>query len=653
MKTNLLKILVLILLASVMLFAVSCNKNGKSKGAQGPQGEQGEQGEDGLSAYQIWLANGNSGTEQDFLNWLKGLNDHNYGEWQAFGDTVDCSQRMFFRVCEDCNKMEWKHGSEEDHKWAVVTTDPTCQAQGYDTKTCEFCQKVVTENYTAIVEHDWQTEYAYDNTYHWFDCKTCDSVDKKQEHNVGDTGECQTCLALVGATEGVIYDTSLDGTYVEVIDYEGSATTVHIAETYNNLPVKAIYEYAFYQNETITSVIIPDSVLSIGDYAFYSCDSLTSVVIGDSVTTIGNSAFCLCTSLTSIVIPDSVTTIGEDAFNNCNRLTSVVIGDSVTTIGNYAFQYCHSLTSVVIGDSVTTIGSYAFANCSSLQVNEYVNCKYLGSANNPYYALIEISSKNYLAYTLHNDTVVIAGGAFSGCSRITTVTIPNNVKGIGASAFYNCTSLTSVVIGDSVTIIGSSAFSSCASLTSVVIPDSVTIIGNNAFESCASLTSVEIPDSVTTIGDYVFESCSSLTSVYITDLKAWCEIKFGDYHSNPLYHAEYLYLNGELLTELTIPDSVTTIGSYAFYNLDSLTSVVIPDSVTTIGRGAFASCSSLTSVEIGDGVTTIGDYAFAWCSSLTSIKYKGTEAEWLAISKGSYWKDGTGNYTITYNYQGE
>ena len=145
----------------------------------------------------------------------------------------------------------------------------------------------------------------------------------------------------------------------------------------------------------------------------------------------------------------------------------------------------------------------------------------------------------------------------------------------------------------------------------------VTQIGAEAFMN-KEITSIIIPDSVTSIGSYAFSSCHSLTSVYITNIAKWCAIDFGSYEANPLYYANNLYLNGELVTELVIPDSVTSIGDRAFYYCDSLTSVVIPDSVTSIGYAAFYYCTSLTSVEIGDSVTSIGNSAFSGCSNITS-----------------------------------
>ena len=238
----------------------------------------------------------------------------------------------------------------------------------------------------------------------------------------------------------------------------------------------------------------------------------------------------------------------------------------VTTIGNSAFYNCDSLTSVTIPDSVTTIGNRAFYECSNL----------------------------------------------------TSVTIPDSVTSIGFGAFRDCSSLTSVTIPDSVTEIGGIVFKSCRSLTSVIIPDTVTTIGNCAFYECIILTSVTIPDRVTTIGDMAFYSCESLTSVYISDISAWCNISFDAQSSNPLSNGCNLYLNNELVTDLTIPDSVTTIHC-AFSGCESLTNITIPDSVTTIGDWAFSNCTNLTSVTIPDSVTTIGWAAFSDCSSLTSV----------------------------------
>ena len=218
-----------------------------------------------------------------------------------------------------------------------------------------------------------------------------------------------------------------------------------------------------------------------------------------------------------------------------------------------------------------------------------------------------------LTYTLNTNTGVltISGtGAMADWSDSNGNVVP----------WYSYrSSIRTVQISKAATSIGAYAFYGCSSLTSITIPNRVTSIGASAFRGCSSLTSISIPSGVTSIGDFAFFKCSGLNAVYITDIAAWCGIAFGDFSASPFYYAQNLYLNGEQVTDLVIPDSVTSIGAYAFYNCSRLTSISIPSGVTSIGYSAFFKCSSLTSISIPSGVTSIGGSAFRDCSSLTSI----------------------------------
>ena len=360
------------------------------------------------------------------------------------------------------------------------------------------------------------------------------------------------------------------------------------------------------------------SAISIGDSAFSGCNSLTSVTIGDSVTTIGNYAFYHCSSLTSVTIGNSVTSIGDGAFYGCSSLTEIVVPDSVTSIGDYAFKDCSSLTSVVIGDSVTSIGNYAFGYCTSLTSVE-----------------IPDSVTSIGNYTFYN------------CTSLTSVEIPDSVTSIGNYTFYNCTSLTSAVIGDSVTSIGDYAFYGCSRLKSMVIPDSVTSIGGHAFYGCSSLTSVVIGNSVTSIGFDAFSGCNSLMDITLPFVGATKDgasntqlgYLFGDSDSH------YNKSVPSSLKKVTIT-SATSIGNYTFYNCSSLTSVMIGNSVTSIGSSVFYGCSSLTSMVIPDSVTSIGNYTFYNCSSLTSITFEDASA-WYRTTSSINWSNKTGGTSTT------
>ena len=190
-------------------------------------------------------------------------------------------------------------------------------------------------------------------------------------------------------------------------------------------------------------------------------------------------------------------------------------------------------------------------------------------------------------------------------------------------------------------------------------------IGNSAFYDCSKLMSIDIPDSVRTVGENAFYGCSGLTNINISSISAWCVISFGSPEGNPLYYAKNLYIDGNLVTDLVVPDGVTSIGQYAFYNCKSLTSVRIPDTVAAIGRDAFFGCGAIfdtttnpgfilldgwivgvnqtlvgglslrqnfrrisdrafshgmiTEVTIGDEVTRVGQAWFADCTTLTNV----------------------------------
>ncbi|MBO5378882.1 MAG: leucine-rich repeat domain-containing protein [Clostridia bacterium] len=288
----------------------------------------------------------------------------------------------------------------------------------------------------------------------------------------------------------------------------------------------------------------------------------------------------LSDNISSLIIKSGVTNIGEGAFNKCKYLTSVTIPASIEAIGQNSFNGCSSLKEVHITD-----------------IDAWCRIDFKHSSCNP----VQYSKSLYL-----------------NGSPVTEVTIPSDVEKIERT-FEGCTSLTSVNIPNSVTSIGDYAFYNCSSLTSVEVPDSVTSIGSNAFAGCSNLASIEIPRSVTSIGNSAFSYCSNLKEIHIVDILAWCRIYFDGAQSNPAYYGGTVLSNSSPITEVSIPNDVTTL-KFTFYNFANLTDVVIPNSITNIENCAFYGCKSLTNVFIPDGIESIGYSAFYGCSSLSNIE---------------------------------
>ena len=346
--------------------------------------------------------------------------------------------------------------------------------------------------------------------------------------------------------------------------------------------VTSIGTNAFSFCRGLTKVSIPNSVKTIEFRAFEGCTGLKTVTIGNSVTTIGESAFYSCTSLTEVSIPNSVTSIGSSVFEDCSGLKTVTIGNSVTTIGESAFYSCTSLTEVSIPNSVTSIGSSVFEDCSGLKT-----------------------------VTIGNSVTTIGDGTFNGCTSLKTVIWnARNVQDtflsetwIPKPPFPDSDRLTEFVFGEEVEYIPAYLCYQLASLKKLVIGNSVTSIGNHAFFCCSGLTEVTIPNSVTSIGDYAFADCTGLT-------------------------------------EITIPNAVTTIEGYAFTRCTGLKTVTIGNSVTTIEDGAFNGCTQMESVTIGEKVESIGESAFAKCNSLTAVTSK-------AVTPPQIWATTFDDYAMT------
>ena len=256
------------------------------------------------------------------------------------------------------------------------------------------------------------------------------------------------------------------------------------------------------------AVTIPDTI-----------DSLPITVIGDA-------AFYGCYLLTGVTIPNSVTNIENRAFDSCGRLSNVIIPNSVTRIGAMAFDFCGGLTNLVIPSSVTSIGYDAFTRSGLLSIVVDTNNPVFSSLDGDLFnknqtVLVRHPNRNAGNYTIPSSVTNIGYGAFSHCTRLTSITIPNSVTRIEGSAFYMCNGLTNIVIPSSITEIGSMMFGYCQNLNSITIPGSVTSISDHAFWLCTNLTEVYLLGNAPSVGSDIFYGADNATIYYLPGTTGW------------------------------------------------------------------------------------------------------------------------------------
>ena len=204
-----------------------------------------------------------------------------------------------------------------------------------------------------------------------------------------------------------------------------------------------------------------------------------------------------------------------------------------------------------------------------------------------------------------------------------TVTYNGNtltVTAVGMDAFRNCDDLTSVTLPATITTIGQHAFRSAFSLQEVNLPDGLQVIENQAFANCVSLSAIDLPKSLRQIGNNVFFNCKGLTRLEIDDLQSWIDLDLKDYYSSPLVYAHRLYVNGQEITHLVIPDGTPSIPNYRFAGFKAMTALTLPSGLVSIGASAFSGCSALNTVEFPSSLQVMKQDAFKGCSGLTQLQ---------------------------------
>ena len=382
------------------------------------------------------------------------------------------------------------------------------------------------------------------------------------------------------AQTDLVFEAVADG--VRVSKYVGSATKVRIPERIGDAPVVEIGDGAFANNETLTVLVLPESLLRVGQGVLSGCSSLSALhtpLMGESVAKsqylgylfgsarfednprdvpaslsvlrIGGSpktlsAYALydCNDLTFLALPTSLQTVEKFAISRCSALTAIVGLENVQTFGEHAVSYCESLKSLSFGGQTTEIGFSALEGCDALRT---LTLPFLGG---------KTDENTYLGYIFGAAYPDFSKGYYpSGLSRVEIL----GGKVLGTNAFYECTGL-----------------------KEIVLPNTLETVGVRAFYGCTSLWSVTLPNSVKTVRESAFARCDALL-------------------------------------EITFGEGLSSMGVNAFLNCDSLQRVTLPTSLASLPASAFAGCSALLEVDLG-GVRTVGAQAFRGCDSLTAVR---------------------------------
>lgn len=421
-----------------------------------------------------------------------------------------------------------------------------------------------------------------------------------------------------------------------------------------------IDNYAFSGCTGLESISLPANV-SINDYAFEGCTSLRTIIASQTApaadvpeadmpeaSTLSVKAFEGCHELTCIEIPFGVEAVPEGMFRELEKLSEVKIPGSVKVVGTYAFYGCEALTTLSLSDGIEDIREYAFTGASIADLvlpnsvksvgdyafvsptlkNVYINKSLKQIGEHVFFGQvlesIVVDPDNTVFDSRDNCNAIIEKKTNTLVLGIATSIIPDTVEVIGAGAFCS-TAITEITIPGSVKTIGDMAFVECTLLKKVSLSEGLTDIGNSAFAECLQLNQITFPSTLKRIDEFAF---SIIPDTDLLDNEVLSDYGFvGDGMVYDLVDDEILEsLKGfgdGLQGKLVIPEGVVSFSKAAFWGT-GITEVEIPQSVTTIGDWAFAMSPSLSKVTLNEGLIKIGDYSFSECINLAQISFPST-----------------------------
>lgn len=449
-----------LLLATMVALAALCLT------ACGSNGKDGVDGANGQSAYEIWLDDGHTGTQSDFLEWLKGADgadgfvgaDGKDGlNGQDGKNGVDGANGKDGQDGKDgLNGIDGQNGKSSYEIFLQYNPDYLGDEEQWITALSRGRLIRRTITFKAVDEED-----IVKTVFHGFDLTDIPSVPEKH----GNSG---------------VWDITDFTNITQDIEVTAQYTTDCLVFT----PIP---------NRTEYSVSAPDQA-----------DGLEYVIIPETFN------------------GRRVTAIADYAFQNAPNLKTVILPDTIRTIGYFAFAECKKLTSINIPYMVTELNSsFGFDLLPNLAYEEDDKAYYLGDEHSPYSVMVKAKDSGVTEFEVEYSVRIIYARAFYGCTALTDITIYENVRLIGEQAFSGCGALKNVTLPYGVSTLGKGVFKDCISLETIDIPDTVRSIGEQAFGGCIALCAVKLPCYLSRIEQLTFEGCVSLTDIYIPERIAY------------------------------------------------------------------------------------------------------------------------------------